>query len=142
MKRSTIVLIVLGTSAVVFSLYLWFTRPIDISSLDGKLIQYSDLPLAVADIFRNTEKYGKAVANRSLISTDSTRRYSYEVVTNGPFIAYLLIIRDDGVKFKVPSEKAAPFVIHQGQLFIPTVYNVRNSEKATRVPYERYTLPD
>jgi len=141
MSKRLIIYTSIAATILCCSLYLFFTSPIDVSTLGGKLIQYSDLPPTVADIFRNTDTYIYA-KSQNLISTDSTRQYALEAVETGPFTDYFLIIRDREDKFKVSYGKAFPFVIHQGQLFIPTEKNVRNSEKAARVSYERYTLPD
>jgi hypothetical protein len=106
--------------------------------------EYDDLPVSVQQSFRNTnqfDRYALPTSNSLVINLDTLELYDYTVKTTGPWIDYsMLTKRSNGEKFKIPTEAPFPYVIYEGNLYIPKDHNVANSVESKSTSYKKYSL--
>ena len=107
---------------------------------DKMILRYQQLPLLVQDAFMNTSKYVDISKPWNLLNLDSSA-YTLEVKTSGPFIdKYMVIDESTDEVYIVPYGKALPFIIYDKYIYIPTKYNIANTEQALYSTYEKYHL--
>jgi len=102
---------------------------------------FDQLPDAVQDGYRNYSQFAQHEIANGVLGLDKIRQYEFEAVTTGPWTDYYCL-RDKShdKEYKIPYGEAFPFVIYEGSLYIPTSYNLADSEDAGAGSYKRFVL--